>query len=313
MHILIVRNSDNPEHATQRLHSTPLYDGLQALGVRATMAVLAGDPVNVEPPSHVVFHFDDRPAIVSSLELRKQLPVRLVCLCSDVYKLSNYRQLSEFTDLFLAPTELHRNLIQSAVSKPVAVLPEGVDPIALPADGLERQPYGRGSVCWFGYPESFSKSLKFLLPDALAMSGFDVKRFGIISARGVDLLPGAVHKTFSVAEFYRSTEEFGYALLSHFAHDLHINTFIKSPNKMITAIVRGLVPLVSATPAYTQLARQYGLEALCFSGVSSLARRLKALDSDRDAARFHLADVKRDLIKTCSPQAIARRFLDIVS
>jgi len=53
------------------------------------------------------------------------------CFLSDLPDLSYFIQLSEVVDCFLAPTELHRDVVQSAVLKPMAHVPESVDPIAL--------------------------------------------------------------------------------------------------------------------------------------------------------------------------------------
>jgi len=313
MHVVIAKTSNNPRQASQRLQSTPLYDGLKELGVPASMVVLGRGPVKIAPPSHIVVHYYDNRAIADALELRKARDVKLICLCADVYDLAPYRRLAETADLFLVPTPLHRQVIQSAVSMPVAVLSEAVDPIALPRSGPEEPVACNDRLCWFGYPESFDKSMRYLLPDAFALSSFNAADFTIISAAGDTLWPGAMHKVFSQDDFYHETSESGYALLSHFAHDLHLNSFIKSPNKMITAIVRGMVPLVSATPAYRHIAHDYGLEALMFDGPMTLSRHLKALSCERDRTRFGFDHVRQDLLKIHSPAAIARRFLELVS
>ncbi|WP_421694116.1 hypothetical protein [Aestuariivirga sp.] len=313
MHVVFVKSSDNPRDVLQRLHSTPLYVGLRELGVSTGMAVLDSATVDIAPPSHAVIHYNDRRAIAAAFELRKSHPVKILCLCADVYELAPYRWLAESVDLFLAPTPLHRQVIQSAVMKPVAVLPEAIDPIALPGQGTAVPVACNNRLCWFGYPESFGKSMGYLLPDAFARSSFDVKLFTIITDTQEPLWQGAVHKPFTETGFYRDAADCGYALLSHFAYDLQLNSFIKSPNKLLTALVRGMVPLASATPSYWNIARNYGLEPLLFDGPLTLSRLLKTLDCARDRARFGLEGIGQDLREKHSNTATARRFLDLIS
>lgn len=313
MHVAIIRSSNDPNQALQRLQSTPLLDGLGRLGVRASLVVLDDGPMKVAPPTHAVFHYFDKRAIASAVHLRKRMNVKLVCLCSDIYNISKIWSLADVSDMLLAPTMLHCDLIRSAVMTPVRMLPEAVDPIALPGSGQILPAAGSGNICWFGYPESFDKSMRHVLIQATKAARFPSARISLITAPGMVVMPGLRHIGFAPGTFYAATAEFSHALLSHFAHDHHINTFIKSPNKMVTALVRGLVPLASATPSYQQLARRYQLDGLLFAGPTGLARQLKALDAGRDREKYGLADVASQLQKDLSPEAIARTFLEIVS
>ena len=313
MHVVIVRSSNDPNQALHRLQSTPLLEGLGRLGVRATLVALDDGPMKIDPPTHAVFHYFDNRAIASAAQLRKKLKVKLVCLCSDIYSFSKVCSLADVSDLLLAPTMLHCDMIRSAVMKPVRMLPEAVDPIALPGSGQALPAAEGGNICWFGYPESFDKSMRHVLPQAMKAADFPSGRINLITAPGSEVMPGLRHIVFAPGTFYAATAEFSHALLSHFAHDHHINTFIKSPNKMVTALVRGLVPLASATPSYLQLAQRYQLGGLLFAGPGGLARHLKALDASRDRQKYGLADVASQLLKAHSPEAIARTFLEIVS
>lgn len=312
LHVMFIRNSDRPDDALQRLQSTPLRIGLSVLGVRTSVVDLSAMPPSIPRASHLVVHHNDVPAIRAAAELRGRFSARVVCLSSDVYRYKRYRDLDTITDLFLAPTPLHCDVIRSAVSRRVELLPESIDPIALPLAGNKCPVAPDNRVCWFGYPESFAKSMRFLLPEALTRAEFDSARFGIFTAPGKELLAGAVHLPFIAGSFYAQTAGYSHALLSHFAYDLHVNTLIKSANKMMTAIVRGMVPLFSATPAYQDLAARYGLEGLCFRNAGELAEQLRTLDHARDIKKFNLPAVRRDLLKRHAPDALARRFLEII-
>jgi hypothetical protein len=313
MHVVIARQSNKTVHALYRVQSTPLHEGLRQLGVASTLAVLDGAGRDIAPPTHLVVHYFDKTAIAAAAEIRKATQAKLVCFCSDLYDLTPIRALSSVVDIFLAPTPLHHDVIRSAVMKPVCMLPDSLDPIALPPDASILPAAANNTVCWFGYPESFAKSMRFVLPDALKASGFPAARFGLITAPGVQLIDGVRHKSFVPETFYADTAEFSHSLLSHFPQDLHINTFIKCPNKMMTSIVRGLVPIASATPAYQDLAKTYQLEDLLFTGAADLSRRLMSLDAETERKKYGLAAVGAAIAKYYSPEAMARRFLEIMA
>lgn len=313
LHVMFIRRAELPDEALQRLQATPLRLGLSVQGARVSTLDLSAVPRQLPRATHLVVHHNDVQAIRAAAKLREKMGARVVCLCSDVYRYERYRQLDAVADLFLAPTRMHCEVIRSVVSHPVELLPEGIDPIALPEGGPVRPVQPSNRVCWFGYPESFDKSMRFLLPEALTVAGFDTAHLGIITAPDKELLPGAVHLPFSATSFYQQTEVYSHALLSHFAYDLHVNTLMKSANKMITAIVRGMVPLVSATPSYLELAARYGLEELCFRNAGELSQQLRKLDFARDADRFHLAAVRKELLAQHAPGVMARRFLDLIA
>lgn len=313
LHVMFIRRALLPDEALQRLHSTPLRAGLSAIGVRTSVLDLTAVPPQIPAASHLVVHHNDPPALRAAGRLRGRMGARVVCLASDVYGYDRYREIDAFADMFLAPTRLHCEVIRAAVSHPVELLPEGVDPIALPGDGPPRPVAAENRVCWFGYPESFEKSIRFLLPEALVRAGFEPARLAIITSPGRELLQGAAHLPFGAATFYAQTADYSHALLSHFAYDLHVNTLMKSANKMITALVRGMLPLASATPAYGEIAARYGLEALCFRSAAELAQRLRSLDHAGDAQRFGLSAIRDDLLKRHAPEAMARRFLELIA
>ncbi len=312
MHIVILKGEDNSERALQRLQLNPLHRGLGEIGVKSTMVLLDGMRREIEPPSHVVFNYRDKTAFLAAAEARKTFGCKLLCFTSDIYDLSYFIKLAEHVDVFLAPTPLHRDIVQSAITKRVENIPEAVDPIALPAEGEERPIEGSDRLLWFGFPESFDISMRYLLPQAFALSGLDKRRFGIMTATGATLMSGVEHIPFRADQFYRLAGHFSHSLLSHFCFDQKLNTFIKSPNKLVTSIVRGLVPLASATPSYSDVARQYGFEGLTFRSPAELADRLRTADYLRDMERYGLRDVREDLIRTLSPASIARRVLNVL-
>jgi len=146
----------------------------------------------------------------------------------------------------------------------------------------------------------------------MSAAGFPAARLTILTRPGAQLAGGFAHRDFAPDTFYAETAAFSHTLLSHFAQDMHLNSLIKSPNKMVTALVRGLLPLASATPAYRRLARAYQLEDLLYAGPADLARLLRTMDAARDRQRHDLAAIGRELQRLHSPEATARRFLEII-
>lgn len=312
LHVAVIRSGNHPADVHQRLQSTPLLLGLNRLGVRTSL-ITPGATVGEDSPTHMVVHFYDRQAVVTAFKLRQRFNFKIVCLCCDIYDLEPLRAIADGADLLLAPTALHRDVLRSAVLKPVKVLPEAVDAIALPGAGPHIPVQGDRKICWFGYPESFAKSMRFVMPHLLQQPDFLVDRFDIITTAGQELCPGVRHRSFVAETFYADTAEYSHSLLNHFAHDLQVNTYIKSPNKLVTSIVRGLVPLASATPAYVQMARRFGLEGLLFGNAGRAAQLIRSLDAERDRAKYGLDEVARTLEAEGSPQAIASRFLELIA
>ena len=182
----------------------------------------------------------------------------------------------------MVPTELHQEVLKPAVWVDVFVLPEGIDPISMPANGKESPVLQNEYVCWFGYPESFKKSFKYVLTTAIEKSNFPKHNLDLITMRGITLINEIRHLTFDESTFYEQTSYYGYSLLSHFVFDGHINTYIKSPNKLVTCLVRGMIPLVSNTRNYRTLVDDYDLHRFSYSNGPDLVRLLRNLNCSAD-------------------------------
>ena len=312
MHILVLKSTTDANDVLHRLQTNALFRGLQQLRINTSLTFLDGTPKEITAPSHIVFGYRDREAALASAKIKSEYRCKILCFISDVYDMSQFIKLSEFVDIFLAPTPLHRDVVQAAVNKRVVYIPEAYDPIALPAGGIEDKLDMTNRICWFGFPESFSKSMKYLLSPAFDMSSFDKKRFCILTSANNNLCEGVEHRVFHANSFYSDTTDMNYSLLSHFCYDQALNTFIKSPNKMITSIVRGLVPYVSATPSYSHVAKKYGMETLLYRSPKELAGKLQSADFIRDSERIGISQIRAELINSLSPLSIAKLVLNIL-
>jgi hypothetical protein len=301
------------DDAVVRLTSLPLVRGLNELGIKAKDVHVVNSQTfepSVVPRKIFIFHYDDPVGARSAKYIKtKYASCKIVCIGCDLYKLNVYRNLDSLVDCFLMPTIQHKQILEPAVSKNVFVVPEGIDTLSLPENEF-LSCSSNNKVCWFGYAESFEKSMCYLkdcISDAIRLHGV---KFSIITKSSIPLMDAVEHINFDVAEFYIDTSAFSYSILSHFVYDGHINTYIKSPNKLITSIVRGLVPIVSNTPNYRHILDKYGLTNLSFSSGDELSKMMGDLDCLRDRTMYSLDRVREDLINEYSPKNIALKFID---
>jgi hypothetical protein len=294
-----------------RVQSDVLIEGLRRIDPASVLQVRPGDAAPIGRSDWLVVHYSDRSALDAARRAKQATGCRIACLGADIYRIGLYVTLDEHVDHFLMPTPLHCEIVRAAVWHPCDHLPEGIDRIAVPNGGVPEPVSADVSLGWFGYPESFKKALLYVLPRALAEAGIAPAQLTMITSADQELVPGARHLTFSERDFYMQSAGLSHVLLSHFAFDGHINSYIKSPNKLITSLVRGLTPVFSATPAYLELARDYELEELVFRNGPELTDRLRRLTELR-LGESRLAAIAADLRERLAPERIARRFLDII-
>jgi hypothetical protein len=307
----LLLRSYGSDNVLARIQSDPLIEGLAIHGKTTATAIYCAstDTIVVSKPKWIIVHFDDTESILRARDIKKITNCKIACLGSDIYKLDRYVGISEVVDIFLMPTELHRAVLQSAVWIDVFVLPEAVDPIAYPASGQQIAVQKNDQLCWFGYPESFEKSMRYMLNKALTSGNKSKQNLTLITAANVNLIDGVKHLPFDEKTFYQSTSNFSYALLSHFAFDCHLNSYIKSPNKLVTSLVRGMIPLTSNTPSYREIMRQYNLEEFMYGSGPELAALLGRIDQQRDASTHNFANIANALKSQFSPQSNAGTLL----
>ena len=287
--VIFIR-SKGEDDAVVRLSSLPLCEELRRRGIESfTM-----HPKETMPPLEasdcVVFHYNDIEA-VAALRNVATAKSTVICLGSDVYSFSKYVDVQDLVSYYLVPTDMHRLVLSGVVTKPVYTLPEPIDRLA-----AGRQAYIASStsfpeknlrrVCWFGYAESFEKGMASLVPvvkQALAANQIscftlilDTKKF--YNRWGLETVE------FDLATFARVTGNFDYVILSHLPLDLKVNSMIKSPNKAVTALFSGLIPLASNTPSYESLLAGVGLDRFLFSSPRELGNLLTRLDPLSDLA-----------------------------
>lgn len=326
---LIVR-SRSTDDAAVRLQSEPILKGLRNLH-DLDVVLFTPDPLVklvIDRNSCIIFHYDDYSAI-EAIRNRKQdqSNVTIVCLSCDIYSYSFYTNLHDFVDLYIAPTELHQKILSNQLYKPVYFLPECVDSIAIDytaSSDDESTWHGfpgksRKRVLWFGYSESFMKSMSSVMPvinnnvrlghietfELIVDQEDLVRRYG--NPFGLNMIE------YSNETFLENASKFDYTILSHFALDLMVNSYIKSPNKAVTSLLAGLIPICSDTPNYRSVLSRYGLERFLFSSPLQLDSILSSLDPVADSRLVQESGAVASLRREGSDKKICERFLQIIA
>lgn len=300
-------------NALLRVQSRPLYNGLLNLNQNVSYRYLLHNQSDKTIYSkNVIIHHDDNEAINIAINSKRKYGVKIYCQTSDVYSIDHYVGLSNVVDVFVAPTNLHAEILRSAVSIQVIVVPEGVDYIAEPKDNFSIPVGVTNRICWFGYPESFEKSFRYLLPHFFNDTGCSGADFGVVTMAGITLIENALHIPFDIKTFYADIALFRYALLSHFVYDHHINTYIKSPNKLVTSLVRGLTPIVSNTANYRPIMQECGLEDWMFSGPVELKKLLRKAKNGHCPDESLIRRASENLRSSLAPVSLAKTFLTLI-
>ena len=109
-----------------------------------------------------------------------------------------------------------------------------------------------------------------------------------------------------------STAVDNYAILSQFSSDLELNSYIKSPNKAVTTLVAGLIPIVSHTPNYRMLFKAHGLDRFIYASSVELDAILRRLDPVADARAIEQSGIVSSLWQDGAEPLLVVRFLAVL-
>jgi len=226
------------------------------------------------------FFYKDVDAIEAIKRLHSQ-KITSIGFCSDVESYADYQLAYEVVDAFVCPSLMHLNVLQYVYELPIYVLREAIDPI-LKQVSDRKFTAASTNVAWFGFSESYQRSMVNLEPVIIeALQRKWINSFTVISSQSIR---GSLPAEFSFVEygvekFEDQIQAFDFAILSHAPLDLHLNTLMKSPNKAISAIVKGLIPICSDTPNYRLLMDEVQLGSYLFHSQGDLERILKDLSA----------------------------------
>ncbi len=192
-------------------------------------------------------------------------------------------------DVYLVATPEMRDFVAGFTPRAVEVLADPVDFLLAHARPAEdsRQP-GPLRLMWFGYPESFTKSMSGYLPVLRALVQAGEIEFHLVTRNDrYDSVGFATVHPYDPATFTALAARFDACVLSHQPFDFALPTWVKSENKAVLAIALGLPVAASRTPAYARLLGGLGLGAFLFSSQAELAAAVRQL-ADPEVRRAFL-------------------------
>jgi hypothetical protein len=219
-------------------------------------------------------------ALFSSLEKKAKTAV-VMLFVGDIFPASIpvLRAWSSLVDIFLVPTPEMKNFLSAFTDRRVEVL---IDPIDF---GLQDSYAGRPhdgplKVVWFGYPETYQKSMSQYEPTLEKLQKSSEIEYHVITRNKFYGDAGwlTIHE-YDPSNFITLLQSFDVCVVSHMPFDFTLGTYFKSENKMILAVNRGLAVLASRTPAYERVLSRRGLDAFLFSSKGELTVALKKLQS----------------------------------
>lgn len=314
---LVISSKDDSD-ATVRVQSDALLRGLTNTPGISAQLVVPSQHLQLENGACVLFHFDDIPAITSLKEARAAKKKFLaVCFGCDIYQFSRYLPSYEVADLYLMPTPLHTKILASQFYKPVYYLPLGLDPIAAPQDTATPSfPIKRSQkLLWFGYAESFNKGMASLVPVLkMHLESRRIPDFSLIVNEAEFSNDFNFHTIpYRNDSFRKDASTFDYCILSHFSLDLSLNSYIKTPNKLITALMAGLIPIASDTPSYSNILREFDLDRFLFDSPAQLDQILRNLDPVKDSQAIIDSGIVDTLCARFSDERLAHSLLLIIA
>jgi len=202
----------------------------------------------------------------------------------DLYSLDFLKKFSNIFDGYLVPTAFHQKVLQSITSKPVYILLETIDPI-YKKEVINSNSKAR-DLSWFGYSESFNKSMSHLIEvidRVLDVSGGDFNIISDCNSPNFNKIDRAKFIKFEESTIATKLNSSKITILSHVPLDLKINTYIKSPNKLYSSIAAGALPLCSNTPAYEVEMKKLGLSEFIYKDslqLEAVFSKLISIDLD---------------------------------
>jgi hypothetical protein len=267
-------------------------------------------------PAAINFFYKDKDAIQS---IKKVADGNFLSLafCSDIDSYADYADAYRVADVFVCPSEMHQQVLRCVFDLPVYCLREALDPILESTHSVNLKKNSVDLV-WFGFPESYQKSMVALEVAIIsALQDESISSFSVISGDSLEgqLPPEFTFIRYETNTFAKKLRSFTFTILSHIPLDLHLNTFIKSPNKACSSIMSGMIPICSNTPNYCALLKKLGLENYLFDspeGLLSVLRQLRDLSASADLqAQWNYAS--QYVSNHFSVQAQCDEYLEIIA
>jgi len=253
----------------------------------------------------------DNPDFLATLRGRATDAV-VMMMMADFYpnSIEYLNKWSKFVDIFLVPTPEMRDFIQIYTRKKVEVLIDPIDFGLLHSEKVRSEKNSGIRVVWFGYPESYSKSMVPFEETLIDMHRSGEIEFHIISKNeSYGEGPNGFMHEYNPDTFLDLLSNFDVCVLSHLPFDFSISTQWKSENKAVLAINRGLPVVASRTPAYRRLLENCNVGNSLFSTNFELKSAITRMQ-DPDARKVYLHSSQDFVLQNYSVDNLAKQFLD---
>lgn len=231
--------------------------------------------------------FEQHPALYATLQKRAQTAVVMLFLADLTQDLlPALQRLSPLVDVFLVPTPELKNMLAAFTERRIEMLFDPID-FALEQSAPMVRRAGVPKVVWFGYPVSYKLPLGSYLPalGALHRRG-EIELHLVTKASSYGPSDSVVIHEYVTEKFLPLLESFDICLCCHTPFDFSAHNLLKSENKAVLAINRGLPVVASRTPAYERLLTACGLEDYLYSSAAELVANVKRLAQPDERERY---------------------------
>ena len=302
--------NQNPNEATFRINFLGMLKASKQLGFHCDFLENFTTTPDVILTQRQYKLTDD---IKSKLAEYKASGTKIATFVNDIYKVDANILLewAYWSDIILTPTDLHKQFIQSITDTRVEVMIDCID-FSIDEKTSPTANNNIPKICWFGYMESYSKSMAWYDPVILDLVKQQKLEYHLITNPNVKHPLGFPAITYKSDTFKDTLSQYDGCILSHAPLDWDINTFVKSPNKLILSTALGIPAIVSNTPSYSKILTDVGLSEFIFSGSKSFKNSLELL-LDKNQRINYINKSQDYVISKFSYLEMTKQFLNIIN
>ncbi|AYG68750.1 MULTISPECIES: glycosyltransferase family 2 protein [unclassified Rhizobium] len=246
---------------------------------------------------------------------KKNLAVPIIALISDFYPRVpiQMRKFYKIVNVFVVPTVEMRDVMACFTQTDVVVMADPIDfcfDRSFVKKHVAKKPL---DVMWFGFRESFEKSMREYSPLLEHYHSIRRIRYHIITNTADFSGPSdAILHEYRAESFSKMLPMFDVCVLSHTPNDFQISTYIKSENKAVLAINRGVPVVASKTPSYSRLLGSLNLSNYLYTTRDELEAALFELECPVRRNEY-LSQSQKAVLQEFSPQSVAEEWSKLVA
>lgn len=266
-----------------------------------------------EPPDAVLINgsrinFKKDEALDSALLARKPHSVMMLLL-PDLYAatVARLQEWAGLVDVFLVATPELASQVRALTGCDTRVLEDPID-FGFVSSARASRSLHPPRVIWFGYPESYRKSMANFHEALMALHDAREIDYAIVTnPEKFGTSPEANILAYEHNTFPQLIQGFDICVSSHMPLDFSMSTYWKSENKAVLAINRGVPVIASRTPAHERLLAACGLREFLFDDVHGLRRAIRRL-AEPAARGTYLDQAQEFVLRNYAITVIARKW-----